>query len=136
MADLAVLLLPNQGHLCHIGYVPLAHLYSSTRLEIVRERAPLPYKPMLLRRSRQSNSLPHLRIHQSLQSIGMGYSDLIDGNWPHETIDGILLELLQLLRVFELCAVPAAKAFDGLFQNGWYWPVVDMEPLIGELAFL
>lgn len=55
-----------------ISSLALEHLYSSTRLEIGRERAPLPYRPMLLRHLGSSSHFFYLHIYQLLQSISMG----------------------------------------------------------------
>lgn len=52
-----------------------------------------------------------------------------------EATNGILPELFHLHQVFEICAIPVAKAFDRLFQDCCYWFVDNVEPLIGKLAF-
>lgn len=37
-----------------------------------------------------------------------------------EVIHGIFSDLLQLLNVFEVCALPAPKVFDELLQDSWH----------------
>ncbi len=36
--------------------------------------------------------------------------------------------------VFEICVIPPTKAFDGLLQDSGYRLVIDVEPLIYDLA--
>ena len=126
-----------------ISSLPMAHLYSFTRLDNGKERAPFSYSPTLLR---------HLGkpVHSSVSPIF--WHDLVDGDWPYDAGQKIKLKapgravLLILLRPLMLsCLIcftcleslkPAASQVSHkLLQDCWFWYTNNGESLVGNTAF-